>query len=274
MIYYKSQEEIEKLRKSALLVSRTLAEVAKYIKPGESSLTLDRIAEEYIRDNGGRPAFKNYKGFPYSLCISMNETVVHGFPSTRELTENDIISVDCGVEIDGYYGDTAYTFALAGINSDTEKLLRATKTSLYLAIEQAVAGNRVGDIGFAIQNYVERGLGHGVVRELVGHGVGRNLHEDPEVPNYGKRGSGLKLQEGLVIAIEPMVNLGVRGVVQLKDGWTINTADRKPSAHYELMLAVRKGKADVLSTFEYLEAEEVKNDNLKKIEVNQELLVS
>ncbi len=274
MIYYKSQEEIEKLRKSALLVSRTLAEVAKYIKPGESSLTLDRIAEEYIRDNGGRPAFKNYKGFPFSLCISMNETVVHGFPSTRELTETDIISVDCGVEIDGYYGDTAYTFALAGINSDTEKLLRATKTSLYLAIEQAVAGNRIGDIGFAIQNYVERNLGHGVVRELVGHGVGRNLHEDPEVPNYGKRGSGLKLQEGLVIAIEPMVNLGVRGVVQLKDGWTINTADRKPSAHYELMLAVRKGRADVLSTFDYLEAEEEKNDNLRKIEVNQELLVS
>lgn len=274
MIHYKSQEEIEKLRKSALLVSRTLAEVAKYIKPGESSLTLDRIAEEFIRDNGGRPAFKNYKGFPFSLCISMNETVVHGFPSARELNDNDIISVDCGVEIDGYYGDTAYTFALAGISSETEKLLRATKTSLYLAIEQAVAGNRIGDIGFAIQNYVERGLGHGVVRELVGHGVGRNLHEDPEVPNYGKRGSGLKLQEGLVIAIEPMVNLGVKGVVQLKDGWTINTADRKPSAHYELMLAVKKGKADVLSTFEYLEAEEAKNDNLKKIEVNQELLVS
>lgn len=274
MIYYKSQEDIERLRKSALLVSRTLAEVAKYIKPGESSLTLDRIAEEYIRDNGGRPAFKNYKGFPFSLCISMNETVVHGFPSTRELTETDIISVDCGVEIDGYYGDSAYTFALAGISSDTEKLLRATKTSLYLAIEQAVAGNRIGDIGFAIQNYVERGLGHGVVRELVGHGVGRNLHEDPEVPNYGKRGSGLKLQEGLVIAIEPMVNMGVRGVVQLKDGWTINTADRKPSAHYELMMAVRKGRPDVLSTFDYLEAEEEQNDNLRKIEVNQELLVS
>lgn len=274
MIYYKSLEEIEKLRESALLVSRTLAEVAKYIKPGESSLTLDRIAEEFIRDNGGRPAFKNYKGFPFSLCISMNETVVHGFPSNRELNENDIISVDCGVEKNGYFGDTAYTFALAGINTDTEKLLRATKTCLYLAIDKAVAGNRMGDVGFAIQDYIERGLGYGIVRELVGHGVGRNLHEEPDVPNYGKRGSGIKLQEGLVLAVEPMVNMGTKNVVQLKDGWTINTADRKPSAHYELMLAVKKGKADVLSTFAFLEEEEAKNINLRKIEVNQELLVS
>ncbi len=274
MIYYKSLEEIEKLRESALLVSRTLAEVAKHIKLGQSSLTLDRIAEEFIRDHGGRPAFKNYRGFPYSLCISMNETVVHGFPSNRELNEKDIISVDCGVEKNGYYGDSAYTFALGGIDEGTEKLLRATKTSLYLAIDKAVVGNRIGDVGFAIQEYVERGLGYGIVRELVGHGVGRNLHEEPDVPNYGKRGTGLKLQEGLVIAIEPMVNQGVKNVVQLKDGWTINTADRKPSAHFELMVAVKKGKADVLSTFAYLEEEEAKNENLKKIEVNQEMLVN
>lgn len=274
MIYYKTNEEIELLRESSLLVSRTLAEVAKVVKPGVSLLKLDSIAEEYIGDHGARPAFKDYPAgspgvspFPGSLCLSLNEMVVHGIPTNYELKETDIISVDCGVELNGYYGDSAYTLLLAGASQEVIDLCRTTKTSLFLAIEQSVAGNRIGDIGFAVQDYCERNHNYGIVRELVGHGVGRDLHEAPEVPNYGKRGSGKKLQEGLVIAIEPMVNLGKRNVAQLPDGWTIVTADRKASAHYELMLAVQKGKADVLSTFDYVEEACIKNENLIDIQV-------
>lgn len=281
MIYYKTTEEIELLRESSLLVSRTLAEVAKVVKPGVSLLKLDSIAEEYIRDHGARPAFKDYPAgspgvpaFPGSLCLSLNEMVVHGLPTNYELKETDIISVDCGVELNGYYGDSAYTLPLAGVSQEVIDLCRTTKTSLFLAIEQSVAGKQIGDIGFAVQDYCERKKNYGIVRELVGHGVGRDLHEAPEVPNYGKRGSGKKLQQGLVIAIEPMVNMGKRNVAQLPDGWTIVTADRKPSAHYELMVAVQKGQADILSTFEYVEAACKNNNDLIDIQVFEEDLIN
>jgi len=274
MIYYKTREEIERLRESSLLVSKTLAEVAKHIKLGANSLMIDRIAEELIRDHGAEPAFKGYRGFPNSLCVSMNEQVVHGIPSKKEFVEGDIVSVDCGVKLNGYYGDSAYTFALAPISDEVEDLLVSTKQSLFFGIDKAISGNRIGDIGFAIQNYLENEKGYYVVRDLVGHGVGKELHEDPEVPNYGKRGSGIKLQEGLVVAIEPMVNLGTRKVTQMDDGWTIRTADKSTSAHYELMIAVRKGKADVLSTFYNIEEEVRNNDDLKSIIINKEIIAN
>ncbi len=248
----KSEEEIELIRESSLLVGKTLAEVARLIKPGVKTIDLDKTAERFIRDHGAEPGFKGYNGFPYTLCISVNEHVVHGFPSQRELKEGDIVSVDCGTYKKGFYGDSAYTFAVGEINEETAKLLERTKESLYLGIEKAVAGNRVGDIGNAVQTYVES-FGYSVVRDLVGHGLGANLHEKPEVPNFGKRGTGHMLMEGVVLAIEPMINLGGRKVVQESDGWTFRTADRKPSAHYEHDVVVRKGKAEVLSTFEYIE---------------------
>jgi methionyl aminopeptidase len=228
--------------------------MAKLIRPGIKTIELDKIAEQYIRDHGGVPGFKGYNGFPFSLCISVNEHVVHGFPSERELKDGDIVSVDCGVLKNGFYGDSAYTFAVGDVKKEIIDLMARTKESLYLGIEAAVAGNRVGDIGYAIQNFVEQ-FGYSVVRDLVGHGLGKNLHEKPEVPNYGKRGSGPKLKEGMVLAIEPMINLGKKGVVQEKDGWTIRTADRLPSAHYEHDVVIRKGKAEVLSTFEFIEKE-------------------
>lgn len=252
MIYTKTNEEIEILRESSLLVGKTLAEVARHIAPGVQTGKLDKIAEEYIRDHGGVPGFKGYNGFPFTLCISVNEQVVHGFPGNDRLDEGDIVSIDCGVKMNGFYGDSAYTFAVGEISEEVRLLLERTKESLYLGIEQAVAGNRVGDIGYAIQKYVE-GFGYTVVRDLVGHGLGRNLHEKPEVPNYGKRGSGPLLKDGMVLAIEPMINLGTRHVIQESDGWTIRTADRKPSAHFEHDVAVRQGKAEILSTFEYIE---------------------
>ena len=252
MIYYKTEEEIELIRESSLLVGKTLAEVAKLIKPGVKTITLDNRAEEFIRDNGAEPGFKGYNGFPFTLCISINDHVVHGFPSERELVEGDIVSVDCGTLKNEFYGDSAYTFAVGEVKEEVLLLMERTKTSLYLAIEKAVAGNRIGDIGHAVQQYVE-GFGYGVVRDLVGHGLGKNLHESPEVPNYGKRGTGAKLKEGMVLAIEPMINLGSKNVVQEKDGWTIRTADKLPSAHYEHDIAIRKGKAEILSTFDYVE---------------------
>jgi methionyl aminopeptidase len=252
MIYYKTEEEIELIRESSLLVGKTLAEVAKLIKPGVKTITLDKRAEEFIRDNGAKPGFKGYNGFPFTLCISVNDHVVHGFPSERELLDGDIVSVDCGTFKNGFYGDSAYTFAVGEVKEEVMLLMERTKTSLYLAIEKAVSGNRIGDIGFAVQQYVEQ-FGYGVVRDLVGHGLGKNLHESPEVPNYGKRGSGTKLKEGMVLAIEPMINLGSRKVVQENDGWTIRTADNLPSAHYEHDVAIRKGKAEILSSFEYVE---------------------
>ena len=252
MIDYKTEEEIEVQRKSSLLVGKTLAEVAKLIEPGVTTLRLDKVAEEFIRDNNAIPGFKDYNGFPNTLCTSVNDQVVHGIPSDKPLKEGDIVSVDCGVLFEGFYGDSAYTFAVGEISEEIKQLLEVTKKSLLMGLEKAVVGNRVGDIGYTIQQYTES-FGYGVVRELVGHGVGKNLHESPEVPNYGRRKSGLKLKQGLVLAIEPMINLGTREVKQLKDGWTIVTADGKPSAHFEHDVAVKRGKVDVLSTFEYIE---------------------
>jgi methionyl aminopeptidase len=252
MIYIKTEEEIEIQRESSLLVGKTLAEVAKYVAPGITTLALDAIAETFIKDHGAVPGFKGYGGFPGSLCISVNDQVVHGIPGNQVLHEGDIVSIDCGVLKNGFYGDSAYTFAVGEISEELQLLLERTKASLYLGIERAIVGNRTGDIGNAIQTYTE-GFGYGVVRELVGHGVGRKLHEKPEVPNYGRRGSGVKLKENMTLAIEPMINLGSRGVKQEADGWTIRTIDGKPSAHFEHDVAIRKGKADILSTFSYIE---------------------
>ena len=252
MIYYKTEEEIEILRLSNRLVGKTLAEVAKVIKPGISTLYLDKIANEFIQDNGAKPAFLGYGGFPNTLCISANEQVVHGIPNKKELQEGDIVSVDCGTILNGYYGDSAYTFTIGEVDLETLKLLSVTKESLYKGIEFAIAGNRLGDISFAIQNHAEVN-GYSVVRELTGHGIGKELHEKPEVPNYGKRGRGIKLKKGLVIAIEPMINMGTRNVKQADDGWTISTVDGKPSAHFEHTIAIGEDKADILSTFEYIE---------------------
>ena len=252
MIYYKSEEEIDLVRESSLLVAKTHAEIARHIKPGISSLELDLLAEEFIRDNGGVPAFKGYNGFPCTLCVSPNEQVVHGIPNKDILNEGTVLSVDCGVLMNEYYGDSAYTYEVGNVDENIRELLKVTKESLYKGIEKAVAGNRIGNIGYAVQQYAES-FGYGVVRELVGHGVGKNLHESPEVPNYGRRGTGVVLKEGLVIAIEPMINMGDRRVVQHNDGWTITTIDNKPSAHFEHTIVVRKGKAEILSSFEGIE---------------------
>ena len=251
-INYKSVEEIELIRESALLVGKTLGEIAKVIGPGVKTIELDKLAETFIRDNGGVPAFLNYSGFPYSLCISLNNQVVHGFPSEHVLVEGDIVSVDCGAVLNKYYGDSAFTFAIGEVSEETKKLLRVTRECLDRGIEKAVVGMRIGDIGYAVQEHAESN-GFGVVKELVGHGVGLKLHEKPEVPNYGKRGAGIKLEEGMVIAIEPMINGGRAGVKFWDDGWTVSTVDGKPSAHFEHTVAVMKGKADILSTFEYVD---------------------
>ena len=252
MIYYKTEEEIGLIRNSSLLVAKTHAEIAGLIKPGINTLALDKIAEEFIRDNGGVPAFKGYGGFPNSLCMSPNDQVVHGIPNGRVLEDGEILSVDCGVVMNGYFGDSAFTYEVGEVDTETKKLLKVTKESLYKGIEMAISGNRIGDIGYAIQKHAES-FGYGVVRELVGHGVGKNLHESPEVPNYGRRGRGAKLHEGLVIAIEPMINMGTRKIMQHNDGWTITTIDNKPSAHFEHTIVVRKGKAEILSSFEEIE---------------------
>ena len=252
MIYYKTEEEIELVRKSSLLVAKTHAEIAGLIKPGITTLALDKIAEEFIRDNGGVPAFKGYGGFPNTLCMSPNDQVVHGIPNDRVLEDGEILSVDCGVVMNGYFGDSAFTYEVGEVDAETKQLLKVTKESLYKGIEMAVSGNRIGDIGYAVQKHAES-FGYGVVRELVGHGVGKNLHESPEVPNYGRRGRGAKLQEGLVIAIEPMINMGTRKIMQHNDGWTITTIDNKPSAHFEHTIVVRKEKAEILSSFEEIE---------------------
>ena len=252
MIYLKTPEEIALLRASNQLVGKTLAEVAKHIRVGVTTLELDKIAEDFIRSNGALPGFLGYGGFPNTLCVSVNDQVVHGIPSNYALKEGDIVSVDCGVLQNGYYGDSAYTFCVGKVDEKVKKLLEITKESLSLGIDSAQHGNRIGDIGFAIQQHCQK-AGFSVVRKLVGHGVGRNLHEDPEVPNFGKKGQGVLLKEGMVIAIEPMINMGNRDVVQEKDGWTIRTIDRKPSAHFEHTIVVRKGKAEILSTFDYIE---------------------
>lgn len=262
MIYYKTKEEIELMRQSALLVSQTLTEVAKTIKPGITSLAIDKMIGEFIRDNGALPSFLNYNGFPFNSCISINDVVVHGFPTNRELQDNDLISVDIGVYKNGFHGDHAYTFILGDPGPEILQLVRVTKESLYKGIEKAVAGNRIGDIAFVIQEHTERKHRYGVVRELVGHGLGRRLHEEPQVPNYGKRGSGSVLKEGLVIAIEPMINLGKRNVYTESDGWTVRTTDGKASVHFEHDVCVRKGRADVLSNYAPIEAAEKANANL------------
>ncbi|MBW6491052.1 MAG: type I methionyl aminopeptidase [Lentimicrobium sp.] len=252
MIYYKTDEEIELIRKSSLLVGKTLAEVARHIKPGVTTLELDKIAETFIRDHKAVPGFKGYGGFPGTLCVSVNDVVVHGIPGKQVLKDGDLVSVDCGAILNGFYGDSAYSFAVGQVNEEVKLLMERTKQSLYLGIDSAKAGKRIGDIGFGIQTYVES-FGYSVVRDLVGHGLGRNLHEKPEVPNYGKRGVGTMLQPGLVICIEPMINLGRKQIKQDKDGWTIRTSDGMPSAHFEHAIAINEGKTDILSSFEEIE---------------------
>mgnify|MGYP000871454320 CR=1 FL=1 len=253
MIYLKTDEQIELLRVSNLIVAKTLAEIAKLVKPGVSTLDLDKRAEEFIRDNGAIPGFLGYSGFPASICTSINEQVVHGIPSANVvLKDGDIISVDCGALKDGFHGDSAYTFCVGEVSPEIQNLLTTTKESLYKGIEQAVEGKRIGDIGYAIQFYCEN-KGYSVVRQMVGHGIGKNLHEAPEVPNYGSRGYGVKLKSGMTIAIEPMINMGKKEIVFQNDGWTTTTLDKKPSAHFEHTVAIRKGKADILSSFEFIE---------------------
>lgn len=252
MIYYKTKEEIQKIRESADILSRAHGIIASMVKPGIQTKALDARAEEFILDHGGKPSFKGFNGFEYSLCISVNENVVHGFPGTYELRDGDIISIDCGVFFNEFHSDCAYTYPVGDVDEQIVRLLRVTKESLYKGIEKAVTGNRIGDIGYAIQHYVEA-EGYTVVRELVGHGLGRNLHESPEVPNYGKRGKGPKINEGLVLAIEPMVNMGVRNIVQEADGWTIRTADKLPSAHFEHTVAIVEGKTEIITSHKYIE---------------------
>jgi methionyl aminopeptidase len=252
MVHYKTDSDIQIIKESAQVLGKAHAEVAKAIKPGVKTKKLDSIAEEFIRDHNGVPSFLNYHAFPASLCISVNDVVVHGFPGEYELKEKDIVSIDCGVLYKGFHSDSAYTYPLEGVSEEVLKLLDRTYESLYLGIAQAKVGNRIGDVGFAVQSFVEQ-FGYGVVRELVGHGVGKDLHEDPEVPNYGKRGKGPKIMPGMVFAIEPMINMGTKKVVQEKDGWTIRTNDRKPSAHFEHMVAIYKDRTEILTTHEYIE---------------------
>jgi methionyl aminopeptidase len=252
VIYLKNAEEANIIKQNGVILGKAQAEVARLIGVGIKTKDLDKVAEEYILDHGGKPSFKNYNGFPATLCISVNDVVVHGIPSTRELKDGDIVSVDCGVFKDGYHADSAYTYMVGDVNPLTKKLLSDTKKSLFEGIAQVKPGNRIGDISFGVQSFTE-GLGYGVVRELVGHGVGKYLHEAPEVPNFGKRGNGPKLQVGMVIAIEPMITLGKRFVVQENDNWTIRTEDRKPAAHFEHTIMVTKGGYEILTTFEFIE---------------------
>ncbi len=261
MIFYKTKEEIELLRQSNLLVGQTHAEVAKLIQPGITTEILNNRAEEFILDNGGVPAFKGYNGFPGSLCISINDEVVHGIPGKREIKDGDIVSIDCGVILNEFVGDSAYTYPVGEVAEDTLNLLRVTKESLYKGIEMAVTGNRIGDISYAVQKHAES-FGYSVVRELVGHGVGRNLHEKPEVPNFGKRGSGTVLSEGMTLAIEPMINAGEYVVATAADNWTVTTLDQSMSAHFEHTVAIGKNKADILSTFKYIKEALEENINV------------
>ena len=260
-IVYKTAEEIELIRESSLLVAKTHGAIAGLIKPGVTTKELDRIAEEFIRDHGGVPAFKGYQGFPNTLCMSPNEQIVHGIPNESPLKDGDIISVDCGVLMNGFFGDSAYTYTVGEVAEATKNLLRVTKASLYEGIAHAKIGNRLGDIGFAIQKKAHE-FNFGVVRELVGHGVGRELHEEPQVPNYGSRGRGVKLMEGLVLAIEPMINMGTRKVLWGNDGWTVTTGDGKPSAHFEHTVAIMKSGPEVLSSFAFIE-DELRKNNLE-----------
>jgi methionyl aminopeptidase len=262
VIICKTHDEVEMMRASALLVSKTLTVVAGVLKPGITSLALDKLIGEYIRDHHAVPSFLNYNGYPFNSCISVNDVVVHGFPNKKELKEADIVSVDIGVILNEWHGDHAYTFAIGDPGKEVMQLIRVTKESLYKGIDKAIAGNRIGDISFAIQEHTEKKYGYGVVRELVGHGLGKNMHEDPQVPNYGKRGSGAKLKEGMVLAIEPMINLDKKEVYTEADGWTVRTKDGKPSVHFEHDVCIRKTAADILSDYTPIEAAEKANVNL------------
>ena len=262
MMIVKTNEQVELMRQSALLVSKTLAEIATMLKAGVTTLAIDNRIGQFVRDHHAELSFLGYRGYPFNSCISVNDVVVHGFPNKNELKDGDIVSIDIGVILNGWHGDHAYTFAIGEPDEDVKQLIRVTKESLYKGIEKAIAGNRVGDISFAIQEHTEKKHGYGVVRELVGHGLGRNMHEDPQVPNYGKRNDGKKLKEGLVLAIEPMINLGKREVFTEDDGWTVRTKDGKPSVHFEHDVCVRKGKADILSDYRLIEKEEKLNSNL------------
>lgn len=262
MIQYKTAEEIEIMRESCLLVGKTHAVLAKILKPGITSMQINKMAAEFIADMNAVPSFLNYNGYPFATCISVNDAVVHGFPTEVPIKDGDLLSIDIGVFKNGFHGDSAYTYAIGEIGEDLKQLLRVTKESLYIGIKKATIGNRVGDIGYAIQEHTEKKNGYGVVRDLVGHGLGRQMHEEPQVANYGKRGTGAKLKEGMVIAIEPMINLGVKEIDYDEDGWTIRTKDRKASAHFEHDVAIRKQGPDILSSFEETEAAEKANTNL------------
>ncbi len=262
MMICKTDSQVAQMRQSALLVSQTLTEVAKTLKPGMTTISIDRMIGTYIRDHKAVPSFLNYKGYPFNSCISVNDVVVHGFPGSNELKEGDIVSIDIGVILNEWHGDHAYTFALGDPGVALQQLIRVTKESLYKGIEKAIVGNYIGDISFAIQEHTEKKNGYGVVRELVGHGLGKNMHEDPQVPNYGKRGSGKKLKDGLVLAIEPMINLGKKDVFTEEDGWTVRTRDGQASVHFEHDVCVRKNKADILSDYKPIEAAEKGNPNL------------
>lgn len=264
MVKLKTEEEIAVIKEGSLILGKTQAEVAKILKPGITGMEIDKLVETFIRDHQAVPSFKNYRGFPFSICYSVNDAIVHGFPSDEPLKDGDIVSVDCGVLYQGFHSDSAYTFAIGEISPKVTKLMKVTKECLYKGIEQATTGKRVGDIGYAVQHLAESN-GFTVVRELVGHGLGRDLHEEPEVPNYGKRGNGPVLKANTVIAIEPMINLGKREVKTLKDGWTVVTRDGSPSAHYEHTIVVRNNKAEILTTFEFAEIEIKNNKNLTYI---------
>jgi methionyl aminopeptidase len=262
MIFYKTESEIALMKEAALLVSKTLTEVATVLKPGMSTLDIDKLCVEFIKDHKAIPSFYNYRGYPHNICASVNDVVVHGFPNNTSLKEGDIVSIDIGVILNGWHGDHAYTFILGDVSEEVLKLVRVTKESLYKGIEKAIVGNRIGDIAHAIQEHTEKKCGYGVVRELVGHGLGKSLHEDPQVPNYGKRGTGPKLKENLVLAIEPMINLGVKEVITDDDGWTIRTRDGKPSVHFEHDVCIKRNKALILSDFSIIEKAEKANSNL------------
>jgi len=269
MMIYKTEAEIALMKQAATLVSKTLTEVAKMLQPGVTTMQIDSMCERFVREHNAVPSFKNYKGYPFSICASVNEVVVHGFPNNEPLKNGDVVSIDMGVILNGWHGDHAYTFIIGDVNKEILDLVRITKESLYKGIEKAIVNNRTGDIAFAIQEHTERKHGYGVVRELVGHGLGRSLHEDPQVPNYGKRGSGPKLKENLVLAIEPMINLGVKEVYTDDDGWTVKTMDGKPSVHFEHDVCVKRNKALILSDYSIIEAAEIANTHLNTSYYNQ-----
>ena len=261
MILIKTEEEIELIRQSNLLLGKLHGELAKHLKPGIKTIELDKLAYEFIRDNGGKPSFLNYRGYPNTLCISVNDVVIHGIPGDYVIKDGDLVSIDCGIELNGYHSDSAFSYAVGEVSPEVWELMKRTKEALFKGIEQAKAGNRVGDIGYAVENYVKQ-YGFSVVREMTGHGVGRYLHEDPAIPNYGRRGQGKRLKERMTIAIEPMVNMGTHKIYIERDGWTVRTLDGKPAAHYELSIAIRNGDADILSTFKYIYEAVKENPNI------------